>query len=153
MSEQNENVQRARAATEAFQRGDIEAFLATLDPEVEIFSTPDLPNPGSFVGREGWVEWSSAWFEAWEGFRVEIEEYEPVGERHVLMTARQSGKGASSGVPVEMRVYYLAEYRAGLATRFHLYGTREQALLAALEAEGEVEDPDPKSRERPDPGG
>jgi hypothetical protein len=53
MSEPQDTVARSRVATEAFRRGDIDAVLATLDPEVEIFSTPELPNPGGFVGREG----------------------------------------------------------------------------------------------------
>ena len=137
MNEENENVARAREATEAFTRGDIEAFLATLHPEVEIFSTPELPNPGTFVGREGWVEWTSAWFEAWEGFEVEIMEYEAVGRRHVVMPAVQRAKGAGSGVPVEMRAYYLGEYRDGLAVRFHLYATHDDALAAARAGEAE----------------
>src|SRR3954447_232036 len=136
MSSQEENVTLSRNATEVFRRGDIETFLATRDPEVEIFSPPDLPNPGRFVGREGWIEWTSQWFDAWADFDVEIESYEPVGERHVLMSARQRAKGAGSGVPVEMRgVYYLAEYRDGLATRFHLYADREEALEVAKTGE------------------
>jgi ketosteroid isomerase-like protein len=135
MSSPEENVALSRAATEAFGRGDIDAFLATLDPEVEIFSTPELPNPGRFVGREGWIEWTSQWFDAWADFEVDVEKYEPVGQHHVLLTARQRAKGAGSGVPVEMLVYYLAEYRDGLATRFHLYATREQALEVARTGE------------------
>jgi len=135
MNDPEQNVALSRAATEAFRRGDVEAFLATLDPEVEIFSTPELPNPGRFVGREGWIEWTSEWFEAWEGFEIEVEEYEPVGQYHVLMSARQRAKGAGSGVPVEMRVFYLAEYHDGLATRFHLYATREEALEVARTGE------------------
>jgi ketosteroid isomerase-like protein len=135
MSSQKENVALSRAATEAFARGDIDAFLATLDPEVEIFSTPELPNPGTFVGREGWIEWTSQWFDAWADFEVDVEEYEPVGQHHVLLTARQRAKGAGSGVPVEMQVCYLVEYRDGLAIRFHLYATREEALEVAKAAE------------------
>jgi ketosteroid isomerase-like protein len=135
MSEPRDNVALSQAATEAFRRGDIDAFLATLDPEVEIFSTPELPNPGRFVGREGWIVWTSQWLEAWADFEVEIEEFEPIGRHHVLMTARQRAKGAGSGVPVEMRVFYLAEYRDGLAARFHLYATREEALEVARAGE------------------
>jgi ketosteroid isomerase-like protein len=135
MNEPQDNVALSRAATEAFQRGDIDAFLATLDPEVEIFSTPELPNPGRFVGREGWIEWTSEWLDAWEGFEIDIEEYEAVGRHHVLMSARQRARGAGSGVPVEMRVFYLAEYRDGLATRFHLYANREEALEVARAGE------------------
>ena len=108
-----------------------------MDPDVEIYSTPDLPNPGSFAGRQGWIEWTSAWFDAWDGFEVEIEKYEPVGRHHVVMTARQRAKGAGSGVPVEMQVFYLSEYRDELATRFHLYATREDALAAAEAGESE----------------
>jgi hypothetical protein len=129
------NVTAARAAVEAFQRGDIDVFLATLDPGVEIFSTPELPNPGTFVGREGWVEWSSEWFEAWETFEVEPEGFEPVGRHHVLIPVRQRGKGKGSGVEVDMRAWYMVEYQRGLATRFHLYANREQALEAAREGE------------------
>jgi ketosteroid isomerase-like protein len=135
MSDPQDNVELSRAATEHFRRGDLEAFLATLHPEVEIFSTPDLPNPGSFTGREGWIEWTSHWFDAWEDFEVEIEEYEPVGQHHVLMRARQRAKGVGSGVPVEMQVVYLSEYRDGLVVRFHLYATREKALEVAQEGE------------------
>jgi ketosteroid isomerase-like protein len=131
MSSQDENIALAKAATEAFERGDAEAFLASLHPEVEIFSSSDLPNHGSFTGREGWVEWTTGWFDAWEDFTVEVEAYEPVGERHVLIVAIQRATGVGSGVPVEMRVCYLSEYRDGLATRFHLYATREAAIAAA----------------------
>jgi ketosteroid isomerase-like protein len=143
------NVALAVAANEAFRRGDVDAFLATLDPEVEIFSTPELPNPGRYRGHEGWIKWTSQWFEAWEEFEVEIEDFEAVGQHHVLMAARQRGRGAGSGAPVEMVVFYLAEYHDGLATRFHLYATREQALEAVRDSEPEAEDPGPENRGRP----
>jgi len=135
MSEENENVALAKSATEAFQRGDAETFLASLHPEVEVFSDPDLANAGTFAGREGWIEWSSAWFEVWDEFEVEVQDYEPVGERHVLIAVIQRGKGKGSGVPVEMRAWYMAEYEDRLGIRFHLYGSRERALEAARAGE------------------
>jgi len=138
MSKPNDPVALARAATELFQGGDVEGFLAKMDPEVEIFATPELPNPGSFKGREGWIEWTSHWFDAWEDFQIEVEEWEALGERHALMTATQRAKGAGSGVPVQMRVYYLTEYRDGLAVRFQLHATREKALEAVRDREPEA---------------
>jgi len=52
-----------------------------------------------------------------------------------LTTALQRGVGKGSGVEVEMRVYYLTEYRDGLATRVHLYADREKALEEARAGE------------------
>ncbi len=52
MSEEERNLAIAREGLEAFQRGDIEAFLNLLDPDVEIYSPPDLANPAQFRGRD-----------------------------------------------------------------------------------------------------
>jgi len=73
--------------------------------------------PAHFTGRDDYLPWASRWLDAWETFALEAEAIEPVGEHHVLTTALQRGVGKGSGVEVEMRVYYLTEYRDGLATR------------------------------------
>jgi ketosteroid isomerase-like protein len=135
MSEQERNLAIAREGLEDFRGGDIEAFLEKLDPDVEIFSPPDRANPAHFRGREGWLRWTSTWLDAWESFELEAEDIEPVGKHHVLATMMQRGVGKGSGVEVEMRAYYMLEYRDGLATRVHLYPDREQALEAARAGE------------------
>ena len=134
MSEQ-QNAAHARELLEAFRRGDIEAVLALFDPRVEIFSSPELANPGRFVGREGYLEWSAQWLDVWETFEIEEEAIEPIGSHHVLVSVRQHGKGKDSGVEVEMRACYMAEVHNGMATRFHLYPNRDKALEAAREGE------------------
>jgi ketosteroid isomerase-like protein len=135
MSEQERNMAIAREGLDDFRRGDLEAFLSKLDPDVEIYSPPDRANPAHFRGREGFVQWTSTWLDAWETFEWVDEAFEPVGEHHVLMTVTQRGIGKGSGVEVEMPAYYMAEYHEGLATRVHLYPTREQALDAARSGE------------------
>ena len=135
MSEQNRNLAVAREGLEAFRRGDIETFLNLLDPDVEVFSPPELPNPAQFTGRDGYLPWASQWLDAWETFELDAEGFEPLRAHHVLMTVRQHGIGKGSGAEVEMRVCYMLEYRDGLATRVHLYADREQALKAAREGE------------------
>ena len=131
MTRQEENVAHAHRLVEAFQRGDLEGLLALLDPEVEIFASPELANAGRFHGREGYLQWSREWFEAWDDFHVEAKAIEPVGEHHVLTSVHQRGRGKGSGVEVEMEACYMGEVHDGLATRLHLYPTREQALEAA----------------------
>jgi len=135
MSSREENVALARELLEAFQRGDTDGLLASLDPEVEVFSTSELPNPGSFTGRDGYLQWIGPWLDAWETFEVEAEAFEPVGQHHVVTTVHQTGRGRGSGVEVEMRACYMAEFHDGLVTRFHFYGDTDQAVDAALAGE------------------
>jgi ketosteroid isomerase-like protein len=131
MSSPEENVALAREGLGAFQRGDVEAFLYFLDPEVEIVSPAELPNPVRTTGRDGYVRWVGQWLDAWESFEVESEKFEPVGERHVLIHVTQHGVGRESGIEVEMGIIYMLEVEGGRATRVHLYADREQALEAA----------------------
>ena len=135
MSEQEENVELVREAMEAFQRGDMEQVLSSLDPEVEVFSTPDLANRVDTTGRDAWLQWVGDWLEPWEEFAIEAEKIEAVGERHVIVDMRQRATGKGSGVEVELLVYTMFEIRVGVATRYHLYSGREQALAAAREGE------------------
>jgi ketosteroid isomerase-like protein len=135
MSRQEENVAVVRAALEAFQRGEMEAFLSFLDPEIEIYSDPALPNPVEAVGRDAWLKWVAEWLEAWDRFEVEEVAMEPEGERHVIATMRQHGIGKGSGVEVDMNVFYMFEIRDGLAVRYRLHANRESAL-AAVRASG-----------------
>ena len=131
MSSQEENVALAREGMAAYQRGDMEAVLAWLAPDVEIFSQEDLPNPGRFRGRDGYLSWVVNWLDAWETFEVEPEDFVPVGEHHVVIPARQRVVGKGSGVEVRMTVCYMLEIHAGVTTRLHFYGDREQAMEAA----------------------
>ncbi len=137
MSEAEQNVELARRAIDAFQAGDVESFLALMDPDVEVFSDPELPNSGTFRGHEGYMRWTMEWLDAWDDFRIEAQEFEPVGDRHVLIAVLQRGRGKGSGVEVEMRAWYMAEFRDGAAVRMHLYSTREQAFEAARAGEAE----------------
>src|SRR5882724_2288669 len=102
MSSPEQNAELASELLVTFHSGDIEALLARLDPEVEVFSNPELPNPGTFKGRDGYLQWIGPWLEAWESFEVEAEAVEPVGQHHVVVTAHQTGRGRGSGVEVEM---------------------------------------------------
>jgi ketosteroid isomerase-like protein len=126
-----DNVAVIRAALEAFQRGNMEVFLTFVDPQIEVFSSPEMANPIDDVGRDKWLVWIAEWYGAWQTFEVEAEEMEPVGARHVVVRMLQRGIGKGSGVEVELRVFYMFEVRDGVAVRYHLYPDREQALAAA----------------------
>jgi ketosteroid isomerase-like protein len=135
MSSPEENVAVVRVALEAFQRGDMEVFLGFLDPEIEIYSDPALPNPVEAVGRDAWLKWVAEWLEAWDRFEVEEVAMEPEGERHVIATMRQRGIGKGSGAEVDMNVFYMFEIRDGIAIRYRLHSDRESAIAAVRASE------------------
>jgi ketosteroid isomerase-like protein len=111
----------ARRSIDAYNRGDVEALLEQLDEEIEVYTPPELPNAGTYRGHQGFLQWLDQWDEAWEEFRLEIERIDFVGDRCGVVTVRQFGRGAGSGVEVEMRIAQLYEMRGDKAARLHYY--------------------------------
>ena len=60
-----------------------------------------------------------------------MERIDFVGEHYEVVTVRQFGRGAGSGVEVEMRIAQLYEVHDGKAVRVHYYPDRDTALAAA----------------------
>ncbi len=137
---QQESLAVARAAGDAYGAEDTDGVLAQADPEIEIYMPSDLPNSGIFRGHDGYLTWLGDWLEAWEDFTVDVQRMEPVGERHVVTSAHQSGVGKGSGVPVEMDVAYMVDIRGGKIAALHLYMTREEAIDVAERREREAPD-------------
>lgn len=121
----------ARAGLEAFNRGDVEAVLALMSPDVEVHSVAEVGEEGTYHGPEGYLEWTRIWLEAWDDFRVEVDEVEEIGEEDILVHATQRGRGRDSGLEVAQQGVYLFTVRDGLLTRLHLYPDRESAVAAA----------------------
>jgi ketosteroid isomerase-like protein len=135
MSREDDNVALALAWLEAWARGDGEAVSDALDATVEIHSPPEVGNEGTYHGVAGYRKWEGLWMDAWEDFQNEIERVEPVGERHVVVNARQRATGRGSRVEVDRQVSMLCEIRDGRLVRFHIYPTHEQALAVARQGE------------------
>ena len=125
-----DDIELTRATFEMFNRGDIEAVLERLAPDVEIYTDPGLPNSGSFQGRDGALVWFKRWLEAWESFSIEPEEVIPVGDSLVICVLQQ-GRGAGSGLDVTMRAAYVVTIRDGKTMRLHLYPDKDAAIEAA----------------------
>jgi ketosteroid isomerase-like protein len=129
------NLELVRLAFETYAREGPEAAVGLLDPEVEVFSPSPMANPGLFHGIEGYLQWTGAWFDAWEDFEIFPEQVEAVGEDCVIAVCRQRGTGRASRIAVEQTMVYMWEFRRGRVTRFHLYATREDAIEAAHSGE------------------
>jgi ketosteroid isomerase-like protein len=125
---QQRNIELTRRGFDAYNAGDYEAVIALLHPDVDLLADHELLNSGSFTGHDGFRRWSAEWLEAWDSFAIEANAVETIGEHFVLVDAHQIARGAGSGIPVEMDVFWAFEIEDGRLARMHLYASRERAL-------------------------
>ena len=130
MSERERNRELVATAFDAFQRGDVEAVNAHLDPDIDVRIAGDLANAGAWKGIDGFWESISSWLEAFDDYSVEVESIETPDDDHVIVAAHQTAKGRSSGVPVELTTYFLFEVHDGISTRYEIHGSRDGAVAA-----------------------
>ena len=126
----SDNVAAVRRYVDAFNRLDLDAATAGLDPAIELREWPEAPGAQTYHGVEGVRRAFDTWFETWEWMKLEIEDIHPVGNR-VLFTLHQRAKGRTSAVEVEIRTYNVYTFRDGLVTLVELFTERETALAAA----------------------
>jgi ketosteroid isomerase-like protein len=126
-----ENVQTVRRATDAFNRGDLDAFLANFAPEAEWHP------PGQFIGEgvyRGHAELKRFWAEAREDLEelsTSVSEIRAVGEDKVFVAAVGAGRGKRSEARFEQPLWYVMTVRDGLILRVEDYVDPAQALEAA----------------------
>jgi ketosteroid isomerase-like protein len=109
------NVQLLHNGLEAFSRGDLDASLETMHPDIEwhvAFRIPDLPLPKDvYRDREEvralWVQFRSVW----EEMAVLLEEILHVDEERLVARARFVGRGAGSGIEIDRVVFYAFRIR------------------------------------------
>lgn len=116
------NVDVVRSAYEAFGRGDIDALLDTLDPNIE-WITPgpdDLPSAGTHRGREA----VRAFFGTISGM-FEFQSFEPhtfvADGDHVVVLGRDRAKIKATGHVLDTDWAHHMTLRNGKVVRFHEY--------------------------------
>jgi ketosteroid isomerase-like protein len=124
-----------RRGWESYMRGDIEETLATLDPEIVVHAPVTMANAGTYHGRDGFLAWIAQWNEAWESFTGEVIEVEPIGERHLVASVRQTGIGRGSGVRVTMDTAWTYEVRDMLSVYVAVHPSPEDARQDARRRE------------------
>ena len=124
-----ENVEIVRRHMEAYLSGDNETALAAYDPQVE-FDASLRPEGHVYRGREGVAEAMRVWSGTWEDWNVEMEEIIDAGD-HVLLIARESGRGKGSGIEIDQRIFAVFTLRGGRIVRWKGFIDRNEALGAA----------------------
>jgi ketosteroid isomerase-like protein len=129
-----ENVEVVKAAYEAWNAGDMDAWSGFLSAEVVWES---LPLPGFrdvYRGRAEAREWREQLVEVFD-FHLEIDETTALSDDRVLVAARGRGSGRGSGIPVERLSWEIVWLADGLITRRQVFWTGDEALEAAGLAE------------------
>jgi ketosteroid isomerase-like protein len=125
-----ENVEVVRKLTDAVNRGDLDAWLGFLSPDVVWES---LPLPGFrevYRGRAEAREWIEQLLEVFD-FHLEIDEITALSDDRVLFAYTPRGHGRGSGLPVEQPTWSILWLAEGLITRRQPFWTRDEALEAA----------------------
>jgi uncharacterized protein len=127
-----ENVEQVRRGYEAFARGDVDAVLELLDPDVDWHpAIAPILGVETIRGREAVRRFLTRdLFEGFDQFRAEPLSFEDLGD-FVLVMVRYIGRGESSGIEMDQRFATLYELRDGKTVTMRDYPTRAEALEAA----------------------
>ena len=126
-----ESVETARRGYEAFNRGDRAAWLASLDPGVElVFPFMELDGHGPAYGHAGAEQTWDAWRATFTNASFEVVTVCDLAEG-VLVALRVHGLGVGSEVPIEQRSWHVVSLRGGRITRVEAFLREAEALEAA----------------------
>jgi ketosteroid isomerase-like protein len=87
-----------------------------------------------YEGLDGARRFMADWREAWDDWRLEVEDIQAAGDR-VLVVCNQHGRSRTSGLVVDMRLAQLWTLRDGKQVRMEAYGDVDEAI-AELRREG-----------------
>jgi ketosteroid isomerase-like protein len=126
-----ENVELAHHVYDAFNRRDLEAFLAFLDPQVEF--TPRVePMEGGhdYHGHAGMRDWWRNLIAVFPDFSAEVLGVRDLGDS-IVVALHIRAHGHESGVPIDEVWWHAAKARDGKVTWVRAFGSEAEALEAA----------------------
>ena len=125
-----ENVANVRRGIDAWNRGDLDEWLAGFAPEAELHTTGRFPDENVYRGRAGLERYWAEIHEDVEEVSVSISDLRASGDR-VFQAVTGRGRGKRSKVPVERPIWFVTTLRDGLAVRVETYVDPKEALEAA----------------------
>ena len=124
-----ENVDKARAFIDAYNRRDFDTALADFDPEIE-WVLPARQRSDSGRGQAAVIRFFEDIDQTWEELWLEPQEYVDAGDR-VATRLRHHGR-SRSGAEIDEELYHqVATFRDGKIVRMEYFGEWAEALEAA----------------------
>lgn len=126
-AEQTQAIAALREAYAAFNRGDIDAAVKSLDEHIEWSEPAEFPGGGTYHGREGAKRYLAQSRAAWAEVVSEPEQFIVHGDQVVVFVhARVRAKGNNDWQDVKLADVYT--FRDGKAIRMQAFADRQQAL-------------------------
>lgn len=121
-----ENLDLVRSIYAAWERGDY-GSVAWAHPDIEFVWVGGV-NPEAWNGIAEMANGWRAILSAFDGWRAIPDEFRVLDEERVLVLAKGTGKGKTSGAPIAHQGATVFTIRDGLVTRVVGYPERERAL-------------------------
>jgi ketosteroid isomerase-like protein len=124
-----ENVELYRQGIDAFNRRDLEGFLALADPDVIGVSRVLEIEGGPHQGHDGVRDWWKTLLDVFPDFTIEIMSVRDAGELTVSgLCNRAHGEGGAASL--KDLVWQVCEWRDGQVVRWEIYENEQDALAA-----------------------
>ncbi len=131
-----DTIARLRASYAALNHGDITGTLEVLADDARWVEHSELPEAGSYRGRETIRRFLENFLDSWDRFEQDIEDVQ-TEDGCVLLFIRLVARGKGSGVDVQSRYAHLWTMRDGVGVRVDAYYDPDQALAALRAARGD----------------
>jgi len=133
-----ENLEIPRRLIDAYNRGDVDSFIAELHPDVEWIPIMAALEGRVYRGHDAVRRWLDDIAAHWDYFEPCYEEYHDLGDR-VMIYGRWRARAHTSGVVLENQpATWLYEFSDGKAVWMRTFTDRTEALEAAGLSPGDV---------------
>ena len=119
----------ARATVEAVNRRDFDAMLGYVAPDVVYDTSPS--GFGIYRGIPAIREFIEGYWESFDELRLELEEFQDLGNGVTFAVNRHYAIPVGSTAPVQAREAQVTEWKNGLVVRVSVYIDADQARAAA----------------------
>ena len=127
-----ENVELCAAGSRHHRSGDWQSWMDGFDPAIEWIEMPSLgPDASAYRGIEEVRRAVESWLGMWTDYTMEVSRYLDAGGDEVVILARESGRGRTTGASVERELGEILTFRDGKLIRLLMYGSWDEALEAA----------------------
>lgn len=120
-------VELIRAQTEALNRGDLEASVRGLDPEIEWVIAREHPAARTLPALDELRAYRDDWLESMPGMRVQYDEFVEGGDL-VIATGRVVATGVGSDAEVSVPIGFVFRFRDGRVVSVQEFLDPEEAL-------------------------
>jgi ketosteroid isomerase-like protein len=128
MSEQN--VEIVRALTDAWNRGDLDAWIEAFDRDCVFWPLRAQLEGRPYRGHDGLRRFADGLTEEWTQVRFAPGEIRDVGDKVVLLSRFQA-RGRASGAELDFPIGVVGEVRDGKVTEARMFSDPADALEAA----------------------